>query len=426
MAHTVTAPVEPENVGAPRKLDSLTGLRFFAAFVVFLFHTGISANPARPTGPINPFADAGADHWYGLIFGNGGFVGVSFFFVLSGFVLSWSAKSGETARAFIRRRVVKIFPNHLVTWVLAMVLFAAAFTSWKAWLPNLFLVHPWFPDFSIAMSVNTPSWSLGGEMLFYLLFPLLIRPIARMGVRRLWVSAAAMVLGLFAYQLIAMFAIPNDGSNPIIPVSELQYWFGYFLPVGRMFEFTLGAILARIVLAGKWPRIKPLFAAGFMVFGYVASMFVPFQFALNLATLVPIGVMVATFADADLRGTRTGLRGRLIVWLGNASFGFYLAQGVTIFYLRSVMDNAQFSTPVALLLIVALFVATLSVGGCLYRFVETPMMRRWSRARPRGTSRTGELAAVPVQESTMEDAGDDAVDSIVTLPVAVRPRKRSA
>lgn len=382
MAQTVEVPLEPQHLGARRRLDSLTGLRFFAAFVVFLFHTGISANPAKPSGPINLFADQGVAHWYGLLFGTGGFVGVSFFFVLSGFVLSWSAKPGERARAFIRRRFVKVFPNHLVTWALAMVLFAAAYTSWKAWLPNLFLLHPWIPDFSVAMSVNTPSWSLGGEMLFYLIFPFLIRPISRMGAGRLWGWAAAMVAGLFLYQLIAVVAIPNDGSNPIIPVSELQYWFGYFLPVGRMFEFVLGAILARIVLAGKWPSIKPLAAVALMIIGYVASMFVPFQFSLNFATLIPIAVMVATFANADMRGLPTKLRGRFAVWLGNVSFGFYLAQGVTIFYLRSVMDNAQFSTPVAILLLIGLFAATMFVGWALYYFVETPMMRRWSRARP--------------------------------------------
>ncbi len=387
MAQTVEVPLKPQNLKAPRRLDSLTGLRFFAAFVVFLFHTGISQNPALPTGPINPFADTGAEHWYGLIFSTGGFVGVSFFFVLSGFVLSWSAKSGEPARAFIRRRIVKIFPNHLVTWVLAMVLFAGAYTSWKAWLPNLFLVHAWFPDFSIVMSVNDPSWSLCCEMLFYLSFPLLIRPISRMSIRRLWAWAAAMVVGLFIYQLIAVVAVPHAGSNPNIPISDLQYWFGYFLPVGRLFEFVLGAILARIVLAGKWIGIKPLASVGLMVFGYVASMFVPYQFRLDMVTLVPIAVMVASFANADLRGTPTGLRGRLAVWLGNVSFGFYLAQGVTIFYIRSLMDNAQVSTPIAVLLLLGLFAATLFLGWCLYRFVETPMMRRWSRARPAQSAR---------------------------------------
>ncbi|WP_290058864.1 acyltransferase family protein [Amycolatopsis solani] len=360
----------------------MTGLRFYAAFVVFLFHTGIMMNPALPTGPINPFADVDVAKWYGAIFGTGGFVGVSFFFVLSGFVLSWSVKPGERARAFIRRRLVKVFPNHLAMWVAAMVLFAAAYTSWKAWLPNLFLIHPWFPDFSIAMSVDTPSWSLGGELLFYVLFPLIIRPILKMDVRRLWLWAGIMVAGLFAYQLVATFVVPSDGANPNIPISPLQYWFGYFLPVGRLFEFVLGAVLARIVLAGKWIGIKPAVSVVFMVVGYVASMFVPFQFSLNFATLIPIAVMVASFANADLHGTRTRLRGRVAVWLGNVSFGFYLSQGVTIFYLRSLMGNAVLSTPLAILVLIGLFVVTLFVGWLLYRFVETPMMRRFSRARP--------------------------------------------
>ncbi|MEV0695046.1 acyltransferase [Streptomyces sp. NPDC050388] len=365
----------------PTKLDSLTGLRFFAALLVFLFHTGLSVNPIHLTGPsISPFADDTVAFWYGWIFSTGGFVGVSFFFVLSGFVLAWSSRPDSSARAFIRRRVVKVFPNHVVMWALAMLLFAGAAT-WQVWLPNLFLLHSWFPDLQVSQSINMPSWSLACELLFYLCFPLLIRPISRMTVRQLWFGAAAMVVGLALYQLAIATVVPGQPNMGWAVLSNLQYWLSYLFPVGRIFEFVFGVFLARIVLSGKWVRISPLAATAIMVLGYAATLFVPVQFAINLVTLVPIGVMVASFADADVRGARTGLRSRLLVWFGNISFGFYMCQAVTIFYLRTVTGSGKFSTPVAVLVLLGLFAVTLFGGWCLYRFVEMPMMRRWSRKR---------------------------------------------
>lgn len=44
---------------------------------------------------------------------------LSFFFVLSGFVMTWSARPGDTATAFWRRRAAKIYPLHAVTWFAA-------------------------------------------------------------------------------------------------------------------------------------------------------------------------------------------------------------------------------------------------------------------------------------------------------------------
>lgn len=382
MTQVVQVAPESQEERVPRKLDSLTGLRFFAALLVFFFHTGISVNPVNLTGPggINPFANQDIAQWYGYIFSNGGFVGVSFFFVLSGFVLSWSMRPGNSARSFIRRRIVKIFPTHVVTWALAMVLLVGGIPSWKSWLPNLFLVHAWFPDFSISQNLNTPSWSLCSELLFYLSLPLFIRPISRMSVRRLWIGVAAIFVGLVVFQLIATAFLPTRNSG-FTPVGDVQFWWGYLFPAGRMFEFLFGAMLARIVLAGKWIRLHPLIAVAFMVVGYAATFFVPPQLSFNVTTLIPIGVLLATFADADMRGAPTGLRSRPAVWLGNVSFGFYMAQTATVFYLRYITGGGKFNTPVAVLVLLGLFAAALFGGWCLHRFVEMPMMRRWSRPR---------------------------------------------
>ncbi|MEU0737909.1 acyltransferase [Streptomyces sp. NPDC006134] len=367
----------------PARLPSLTGLRFFAALLVFLFHTSLSNSPIPPNDPINPFADAGIAHAYEKAFLNTGYIGVSFFFVLSGFVLTWSARPGQSARAFWRRRMTKIFPNHVVVFTASLVLFAGAtITSVGQWLPNLLLVHTFFPQPEINLSMNPPSWSLGSELLFYLLFPLLIVPVRRLREGALWGWAAVMVAGTVVVQLVSTYLVPDTPKSAITPISDKQFWFGYLFPPGRLFEFVLGILLARIVLAGRWPRwMGTGVSLALCALGYAAGFVVPFPYTFVVATIVPIGALIASVAAADVAGRATWLRSRPMVWLGEVSFGFYLVQGVSIFYLRSLLDGATYGVPVALLVVAGFFCTSLLGGWLLYRFVEMPAMRRFSRSR---------------------------------------------
>ncbi|MER6320163.1 acyltransferase [Streptomyces sp. NPDC001581] len=382
------------------KLPSLTGLRFFAALSVFFFHSSLTDSPIPPNAPINPFADASIADGFSTAFGKAGYLGVSFFFVLSGFVLAWAAKPGERVTAFLRRRLLKIFPNHVVVFAAAMLLFAgSAVTGVADWLPNLFLIHTWWPQPTVNLSVNPPSWSLGSELLFYMLFPALIVPIRKLrGRTALWGWSAAMIAGMVALQLIATYFVPDTPKSTITPISGMQFWFGYLLPAGRLFEFVLGILLARIVLAGLWPRRVGFgVSAVLTVLGYAAALVAPFQYGFVVATIIPVAALIGATAQADVDGRATFLRSRTMVWLGEVSFGFYLVQGVTIFYLRSLLGEHTYSVPVALLVIAGFFAASLLGGWLLFRFVEMPAMRRFGRARPR-TRPAPDTAPVPAHE----------------------------
>jgi peptidoglycan/LPS O-acetylase OafA/YrhL len=91
----------------PRLLPRLTAFRWYAALVVCLYHLG---------GVIN---------WQVLSPFSIGTVGVSFFYVLSGFVLTWSYRSDPDLWRFYRRRFARIYPATIVTGVVAAVLVAA-------------------------------------------------------------------------------------------------------------------------------------------------------------------------------------------------------------------------------------------------------------------------------------------------------------
>ncbi|WP_051790364.1 acyltransferase family protein [Streptomyces sp. NRRL S-1022] len=382
---TSPSPVATDSSAVPSyrtKLPSLTGLRFIAAALVFFFHATFS-DP-----PMNPFADQSWEEGFRWLFSKAGWMGVSFFFVLSGFVLTWSARPGDTLSGFWRRRLLKIFPNHVVMWAFAMVLFAGATTPVSAWLPNLLLIHSWFPQHGTFISVNPPSWSLCSELLFYLLFPLLLRPVLRIKKRALWVWAAAMVAGMLAVQLVTDFLMPQHPPTPEgFGVSLWEFWFGYNFPPVRMFEFVLGMILARLVMTGAAPRVGIVPAALLCVAGYAAAMAVPFLYGLNLMTVIPIALLICAVARADIEGTRTVLRGRAMQWLGEVSFGFYLAQYVVMYSIRtSLMDERLFSPLPAVLVLLGFFFATLLAGWLLLVCVERPVMRRWARPAARTTA----------------------------------------
>jgi peptidoglycan/LPS O-acetylase OafA/YrhL len=388
-------PARASTTRTPR-LPSLTGLRFFAALLVFAFHITLSASPIPPNHPINPFADRGlADHLEWL-FGKAGYLGVSFFFVLSGFVLTWSHKPTEPRTAFWRRRLVKIFPNHLVMWVLAMVTFAAAITRPLGWLPNIFLLHSFFPQGDVYVSVNPPSWTLCSELLFYLLFPLFIVGLRKIRPQRLWWWAAGMVAGMIGVQVINLLLIPATPKSPITPVSVTQFWFGYIFPVPRLFEFVLGSLLALIVAAGRWLPIRIWHALVLVAAGYLAALLLPFVWGFSVATVVGVGALIGAVAVADIQGSSRFLATPVMRWLGEVSFGFYLCQGVVVFYGRVLTGEHTYPTPVALLVVAVFLAATVLGGWALWSLVEHPMMRRWARSR-KGT-RPAAPVVVPAEE----------------------------
>src|ERR1700743_3449147 len=148
---TIFMTIAPDKLRAAR-LPSLNGLRWVAAILVFT--PPITAQGPFVGGPCGGFLDA--------VFARSGYCAVSFFFVLSGFVLTWSARPNDKAAGFWRRRLGRIYPHHPVTLVLAGVLMVVTATplTTKSLLSHLFLVQTWVPDAVVWKSLNVSSWSL--------------------------------------------------------------------------------------------------------------------------------------------------------------------------------------------------------------------------------------------------------------------------
>ena len=348
--------------GGDRRLPSLTGLRFFAAFAVFGFHVSVVelfADPHGAPGVLNYLFRQGA-------------TGVSFFFVLSGFVLCWSARPGDTIRRFWRRRAAKVYPNHFVTALFALLLaVAAGAVSFWAVSANLLLLQAWVPDEKVYYGLNTPSWSLSCEALFYLCFPFLLAAIDRLPRRGLWPATVATFAAVCVMPLVAL-ALPDD----------LHYWFVYVFPPVRMLEFVAGILLARIVQNGLWIRWGVLPASLLAVAAYVVSGYLPLGFSYVAGTVIPLALLIPAVAASDLRGGgRSILRTRTAIWLGEVSFAFYLVHQLAIRVADRALGGRELSDPAGMAVALGMLALAMVGSWALYRIVEKPAMARFAGRR---------------------------------------------
>ncbi|TCB95899.1 acyltransferase [Micromonospora zingiberis] len=377
-----SAPVAAPAGAAPRssqasRLPSLTGLRWVAALLVFGFHAGTMRIIAEPDYQ----AVVGQIFTLGLS-------GVQFFFILSGFVLVWSARPHDSRRRFWQRRFAKIYPNHVLLWALAMlaaVWFADPINPVAA-LENLFLLQAWDPRPGYFYSVNNVSWSLSCELFFYLCLPLAL-PLVRRA--RPWLLWAVVI----AVPLLILALWP---AQTLVP-EQSRWWFTQVFPLVRSLEFWMGVAAAELMLRGRWrgPRL-PLAGLIFVATWVVASQWIRAELWAALLSAAYV-VLIAAAADADVRGYRSPLRSRPMVWLGEVSFAFYL---VHVFVIMTILRlTGDWGTglpgwwgPAA---VIGFLLLTLGLAALVHRFVEQPMMRRLAPRRP----------APPSQAISAPDAG---------------------
>jgi peptidoglycan/LPS O-acetylase OafA/YrhL len=386
----------------PSRLPTLTGMRFIAAAMVFFFHANQESLFASPdaAGVFNTLAS------------QGGWTGVGFFFILSGFVLTWSARSSDTAPRFWRRRFFKIYPNHVVTFLTALLLVTVvaqeAVQNWPT-IVNLLLLQSWFPTMDTSMTLNTVSWSLSAELLFYLSFPLLLRAISRIRPERLWYWAGGVIAAILAIPFIAAALPPAEPFLPWANANATEFWFVYLLPPVRMLEFVFGIFLARIVLTGRKVPLDLGGAVALTVLAYFVAPLFPSTFPIVSVMVLPLGLLIAAGAVADAQGHRTVLSSRTMVWLGEVSFAFYLWHRMVLIYghqwIAGVDDPTSFpvmgesySTPVGIALVVLLFGVTLLLAWATFTLVERPMMNRFARSRRGPRAVVGGLAEPPKEK----------------------------
>ena len=360
---------------------ALTSLRLFGALLVFITHAAY----------LSPFANATLAHDFTFIGINGGHFWVSLFFVLIGFVLTWSTGAGYRLRDFYRRRFLRILPNHFVVFLpaLGVTLLLGATIGIAPLLVNyLFLLPGWVTDQAFgAPSPNPVTWKLGVEIFFYVLFPLPFRaflPIPHDRVWQWWVATGLLVL---AVTVVVGAILPSGPPSPLFPAGTwAQHKALLFFPITRLPDVFIGMLTARLVQEKRFPKIKVGWAAAIAVAVYAfTTAFLPAYYGFSGMFAFPAALLVGAAASRD-RSRPGFLESRPALWLGETTYAFYLVHlpllSLGLFVAAKVLPGGvKMGVVPGILFMLVMMGVALVVARLLYITVERPAMLRWGRSR---------------------------------------------
>jgi len=342
-------------------------LRFFAAADVVVFH-GIS--PEIQNTYLHGLAAAG-------------YQAVTFFFMLSGFILTYVYNGrlekeylNVPTREFWRARIARILPAYFLGLAIALPhmlysTFISKMDSVQALIVSLvlvpLLVQAWWPP--AAMAWNPPAWSLSVECFFYFSFPMLARTIAQLSRSSFLLLAFALVVVVAAIRE----AIPlptNDFSN------SLEWNFKLFFPVFHLPQFIFGMALGRVYLfnSASSDRVHAaMLSAGavgvIVMFGTRSILPIWMQNDAALALLYGLVIFGGAQAGAPFKV----LVFPLLTLLGEASYALYIIH-LPIAWWWNWLTRGLFLPRFVSFFLYFLIVTVLSIF--IYRWVERPA-RRW-------------------------------------------------
>ena len=337
----------------------LTTLRFPAAFAIVLFHF-LSYTPCPK--------------WIWEGFG----AGVSFFYVLSGFILYYNYADLPDRGFFWVARFARIWPVHLFCLALAFGLLPFSWldghASWPTTLPaNILLLHAWLPFQGSVLSYNGVSWSLSVEAFFYLCFPWLLGLMKSRG-------PAPLLIGSFALGFVIVVL-----ATIFLPHQAAFVW--PFNPATRLFEFVLGMAAchwwshegAESRKAATWSGYEALGLAtsiGFVVIVPVVLHALGIDGLVDawLGSELPVAgfaAMIWIFAHQAGALSRA-LSSRVCEWFGEISFALYMCHQLILRWLNpNVMHDAVDATAFFL----PYLAACLLMAAAIFHLVETPARR---------------------------------------------------
>ncbi|MEZ5141930.1 MAG: acyltransferase family protein [Acidimicrobiales bacterium] len=330
---------------------------------------------------------------------------VPMFFVMSGFLLfrpfasrTLAGRAPGSTRLFYRRRALRVFPAYWVALLGIGIVFGLRITGVWGWISNALVL----PAFGASGGYGiTQAWSIGVEVTFYLLLPLLAWVLVRL-TRGRDESGRHLVLLLVLGGLFAIgwaFRVYVVAASPSWQTQSLL-WLPMYLDL-----FAIGMAMA--VLSAGLSRGRPLprvlrslgdhpalcwAAAGVLYLMMTRFTPPPVPFGLNGAEYLPrqllyglasaLWLWPAMFGDQTQGRLRRALASKPLVYLGGISLSFYLwhlalvdqAKAWTVPDYESLTGLATFTGNFFVVAGLA-WLVTFLVASLLFRVVELPFLR---------------------------------------------------
>jgi peptidoglycan/LPS O-acetylase OafA/YrhL len=363
-------------------LTTLTPLRGIAALLVVIFHCNLMLNPFMP-------------HRY-THFVESGWLWVDFFFVLSGFIMSYvygkyfkNGTTGSAYKKYLGARLARVYPLHFFTLIWAIICAMAITrlsTSLDPFFADMFNVKTAVPASLLliqslhifnAAPLNTPSWSLSTEWWVYMIFPLFVPFFSRLKI----IGKSLTLIFIIAMFLVIRYWLgPLSGPVKGQPTINLVADFGFirclagFLTGMLLFEFY-EAKAGYSILKNSWSFI--VFFTGILVAMHFGIMDV------IILAFFPFILLTAAY---NTSGVKKFLDTRPLQRLGDWSFSIYMVHVplMMLYWIYSVKkDPGHFSDIMKLItskpnyglgvvLCVITVTLTLLVASLTYKYVEVP------------------------------------------------------
>ena len=306
-------------------------------------------------------------HYIGSSFDFGGECGVSFFFMLSGFVLSLAyseriAKGSFSTKPFVVKQWIKIYPLHILTFIVmfALDIRLEKYCDITAVIANILLLQSWVPADSFYFVANSPSWFLCDILFFYVVFSSLNKYILRSDNRKLLAISLVVIL----LYICLMAVLPTYLVNPIL----------YANPLTRLLDFIVGIILYKLYISDNGIALrdklngKSFFTVSLMELSVILLVVITAIVYPHLPQRVrtvsifwlaiPLFIFFFAMTDKHSGVISRFLQGKTMLWLGNISFSIYIihAPVLRIFNSISVHTGIADSTLVHFILFTTILI----------------------------------------------------------------------
>ncbi len=342
----------------------LTSLRFYAAFLVFSIHASMLPG-------LEWLGHDGSDLQ--------GKIGVSVFFVLSGFIMTYVYYGDDryqptrvSGGRFIIARLTRIYPLHIITFLICLPLGFNSNTARvdPSSLPYHFLLLQEFnPLGYLGQAPNKVSWTLSCEMFFYLLTPFVFTLMLRAGKRK-----ALLLGGLFL--AVAAATVYFMGYPDVHEERAMFRWSDYLLGILAFLYFQKAQHRIR-------PWMKWLLPAGVLWFCLMMVGEYRWWDELPTTLLLLPGSVAIVLGTGFLRDTKNWfLASDRMVFLGEASFAFYMVHELMLRYGRVILTKLGFEVHwlLAIPWMILVFAVVQWVAIQFHLRFEVPMQengRRW-------------------------------------------------
>jgi len=335
-------------------LPALDGLRACSVFVVMTYHFGLSRVP--------------------------GDLGVSAFFVLSGFLITWlllkefDRRGTVSLRDFYLRRVLRIFPAYYVflTFSLAFDLVRGdgrargLIVPGFAYLMNYYNALHGHPTTSIAH-----AWSLAIEEQFYLLWPALFLLLSRRSARQGVVTLCALVL-LFSAWRTFLFLTGRAGAAYVYNAFDTR---ADILALGCLLAFAV-----RLPNASRWcATLTPFPAAPFVTIALLllsrmgGSPAYHYSVGFTIDAIL-LAVLILQLLTLHGSGLWRWLDNPSVRYIGAISYPLYLYHTWGGAISRRIVQSGPTEVRIGVAIVISVMLASLS-----YYIVERPFIRLKTR-----------------------------------------------